>query len=336
MSKTIRNEFEKYLTYEKIMEAHKKSSANKNCRRDVVLFNLKQEAYVNYIYDELKNQTYKHGGYKVFFVTEPKLRKIEKSRYIDRIVHRWLVDNFLEPAFVPTFITTSFACIKGRGMHRAALYVQKCMKSALAKWGEYYVLKMDVAKYFDSIDKNILFIILQRKIKDKKLLWLVKEILFSQKREKGLEIGNYTSQMLGNIYLNEQDQFVKHKLHIKYYARYLDDSVIIVKTKQEAKIALKEITRFLEENLKLKLNNKTQIFKGKQGVNFCGYKINEYRMKLRDKGKRKLKKKIKKLTNKIYNGEITSIDARMYLAGHMGYIKYADVKNLTDKLFYIE
>jgi len=115
-----------------------------------------------------------------------------------------------------------------------------------------------------------------------------------------------------------------------------DDSVVIVKTKQEAKNALKEITKFLEENLHLKLNKKTQIFKGKQGVNFCGYKINEYRMKLRDKGKRKLKKKVKKLTNKIYTGEISSKDARIYLAGHMGYIKYANVKNLIDKLFYIE
>ena len=326
MPKTIRNKFDKILSYETLMEAHKKSRKGKGYRNEIIKFNLKQEEYIMWLYNELKNGTYKHGGYNVFYVTEPKVRKIEKSRYIDRIVHRWLVDNFLEPVFVPTFVNTSFACLKGKGMHRAAIYVQQSMKSALAKWKDYYVLKMDVAKYFDSIDKSILFNILKGKIKDEKLLWLVKEILFSQKREKGLEIGNYTSQMFGNIYLNEQDQFVKHKLHIKYYARYLDDSIIIVKTKQEAKIALKEITRFLEENLKLKLNNKTQIFKGKQGVNFCGYKINEYRMKLRDKGKRKLKKKIKKLTNKIYNGEITSIDARMYLAGHMGYIKYADVK----------
>ena len=91
--------------------------------------------------------------------------------------------------------------------------------------------------------------------------------------------------MFGNIYLNEQDQFVKQKLHIKYYCRYLDDSIIIVKTKEEAKMCLEKITKFLEENLQLKLNKKTQIFKGKQGVNFCGYKINEYRMKIRDKGK---------------------------------------------------
>ena len=336
MPKTIRNKFDKILSYETLMEAHKKSRKGKGYRNEIIKFNLKQEEYIMWLYNELKNGTYKHGGYKVFYVTEPKVRKIEKSRYIDRIVHRWLVDNFLEPVFVPTFLNTSFACLKGKGMHRAAIYVQQSMKSALAKWKDYYVLKMDVAKYFDSIDKSILFNILKGKIKDEKLLWLIREILFSQKRERGLEIGNYTSQMFGNIYLNEQDQFIKHRLHIKYYARYLDDSVIIVKTKQEAKLALKEITKFLEEKLKLKLNNKTQIFKGKQGINFCGYKINEYRMKLRDKGKRKLKKKVKKLTNKIYNGNMTSKDARMYLAGHMGYIKYANVKNLMDKLFYIE
>ena len=142
--------------------------------------------------------------------------------------------------------------------------------------------------------------------------------------------------MFGNIYLNEQDQFIKNKLHIKYYARYLDDSVIMVKTKKEAIECLKEITKFLEENLELKLNKKTQIFKNKQGVNFCGYKINEYRMKLRDKGKRKLKQKIKKLKKQIYFGKITSKEARKYLAGHLGYIKYANVESLVEKLFYIE
>ena len=188
MPKTIRNKFDRVLSYESLMEAHKKSRKGKGYRIDVINFNLKQEEYIMHLYDELKNMTYKHGGYKTFYVTEPKLRKIEKSRYIDRIVHRWLVDNFLEPAFVPTFINTSFACLKDKGMHRAAFYVQKCMRSALAKWGNYYILKMDVSKYFDSIDKNILLSILEGKIKDEKIIWLIKEILFSQKREKGLEI----------------------------------------------------------------------------------------------------------------------------------------------------
>ena len=142
--------------------------------------------------------------------------------------------------------------------------------------------------------------------------------------------------MFANIYLNEVDQYVKHKLKIKYYCRYLDDSVLMVKTKKEAKEVLKKIQIFLKEKLELELNKKTQIFKNKQGVNFCGYKINEYRMKIRDKGKRKLKKKIKKLKYEIKIGKITSKEAHKYLAGHLGYIKIADVKNLTDKLFYKE
>ena len=334
MPKTIRNSFNKCLTYEKLMEAHKKSRKGKGYRKEIILFNLKQEEYIMWLYEELKNGTYKHGGYTEFYVTEPKLRKIEKSRYIDRIVHRWLVDNFLEPAFVPQFIFSSYACLKNKGMHRACLYMQNTMKHCKIIWGDYYILKMDVAKYFDNIDKEILLNIIQRKIKDKKLLWLIKEILYAQAREKGLEIGNYTSQMFANIYLNEIDQYIKHKLKIKYYCRYLDDSIVILKTKKEAKKALEKIQEFLRDNLKLELNKKTQIFKSKQGVNFCGYKINEYRLKIRDKGKRKLKKKVKKLKREIKEGKITSKEAKKYLAGHLGYIQIANVKNLTDKLFY--
>ena len=336
MPKTVRNKLYENLTYEKLLEAHIKSRKGKGYRKEIILFNLKQEEYIMYLLEKLKNKTYKHGGYTTFYISEPKVRKIEKSRYIDRIVHRWVVDNFLEPAFVPQFITNSYACLKGKGMHKAAIYVQKTMQHCKRIWGEYYILKMDVAKYFDNINKNILLDIIKRKIKDENILWLIKEILFSQKREKGLDIENYTSQMFANIYLNEVDQYVKHKLKIKYYCRYLDDSVLMVKTNKEAKEVLKKIQIFLKEKLELELNKKTQIFKNKQGVNFCGYKINEYRMKIRDKGKRKLKKKIKKLKYEIKIGKITSKEAHKYLAGHLGYIKIADVKNLTDKLFYKE
>ena len=317
MPKTIRNEFYKNLTYEKLMEAHIKSRKGKGYRKEIIEFNLKQEEYIMWLLEMLKTKKYKHGGYTTFFVTEPKLRKIEKSNYIDRIVHRWVVDNFLAPAFVPQFIDTSYACLKNKGMHRACLYVQNTMKHCKRIWGNYYILKMDIAKYFDNIDKKILLKILERKIKDKDILWLIKEILYAQEREKGIEIGNYTSQMFANIYLHQIDSYIKHKLHIKYYCRYLDDSIVIVKTKKEAKEALEKITKYLKENLELELNKKTQIFKSKQGVNFCGYKINEYRLKIRDKGKRKLKDKIKKLKKQIKQGELTSKEAKKYLSGHM-------------------
>ena len=336
MPHTIRNKFDQYLTYEKLLQAHTRCKKGKGLRKEIILFNLKQEEYILWLLQKLKTGTYEHGGYQEFYVTEPKLRKIEKSRYIDRIVHRWIVDNFLEPAFVPQFINTSYACIRNRGMHKAAIYIQKTMKKCKTIWKEYYILKMDIAKYFDNINKKILLNILQRKIKDKKLMNLIQKILYTQKREKGLEIGNYTSQMFANIYLNEIDQYIKHKLHIKYYCRYLDDSIVIVKTKREAKEALEKIKKFLKENLELELNKKTQIFKNEQGINFCGYKINEYRMKKRDKGKRKLKKKIKYLKKQVKSGKITSREAKKYIAGHLGYIKYANVYELKSRLFYID
>ena len=142
--------------------------------------------------------------------------------------------------------------------------------------------------------------------------------------------------MFANVYLNELDQYVKHELKIKYYYRYMDDAVFLLENKDYAKEVLLKVKTFLMENLKLELNQKTQIFKGKQGVNFCGYKINAHRMKLRDNGKRKLKDKIKYLKYEIRSGRMTSKDAKKYLAGHMGYVKYASKYNLMKKLFYME
>ena len=336
MAKWIRNEYYKKLTYENLFKAHLLARRGKNCREEIIKFNLKQEEYIIYLLEQLKNKTYKHGGYTIFYITEPKLRKIERSRYIDRIVHTFYVENFLKPYFLPQFIQTSYACIQKRGMHKACIDVQKAMKHCRRIWDEYYILKMDISKFFQNIDKDILIKILKRKIKDKDLMWLTKEIIYSNEGKKNLPIGNYTSQMFANIYLNEIDQYIKHKLKIKFYFRYMDDSILFVKTKLEAKEALEKIKVFLKEKLELELNKKTQIFKNKQGVNFCGYKINEYRLKIRDKGKRKLKKKIKKLKYEIKIGKITSKEAHKYLAGHLGYIKIANTYNLENKLFYKE
>ena len=285
MPKTIRNQYDKKLTYDNLMKAHIESRKGKNIRKEIILFNLKQEEYIMWLYEQLKNGTYKHSGYTTFYVTEPKLRLIEKSAYIDRIVHRWYVDNFMKEYFIKSFINTSYACLENKGMHKACINVQNTMKHCKRIWNNYYIIKMDIAKYFQNIDKSILYNILQRKIKDKKLLWLTKEILYSNGVEKGLPIGNYTSQCFANIYLNEVDQHAKHTLKLKYYFRYMDDIVVMVKNKKEAIQKLQQIREFLTTNLKLELNSKTQIFKSSQGVNFCGYKINEYRLKIRTKGK---------------------------------------------------
>lgn len=333
MPRKLRNEYDKMLTYEKLFEAHKLSQKGKTNKNEVILFNLKQEEYIKWLYNELKNETYQHGGYRIFYVKVPKRRKIQVSRYIDRIVHRWIVDNFLKEYFMKSFIYNSYACIKNKGMHQAVIDLQKAMKHCQRIWGEYYILKMDVAKYFQSIDRKILISMLKRKIEDKKFMNLLNKIIYSSEGEKGLPIGNYTSQTFANIYLNEVDQYVKHELKCKYYFRYMDDSVILVKTKDEAKECLEKIQKFLNEKLDLELNSKTQIFKNKQGVNFCGYKVNEYRLKIRDRGKRNLKLKIKNLEQKIKEGELSSVEAYKFVTGHLGYISIASIKNSKDKLF---
>lgn len=147
--------------------------------------------------------------------------------------------------------------------------------------------------------------------------------------------GNFTSQIFANVYLHEADRYIKEELKVKWYYRYMDDSIVFCRTKEEAKELLVKIRRFLLERLKLELNEKTQIFKAKQGVNFCGYKINGYRIKLRDRGKRNLKKKIKRLKKEIKEGKISSCESAKYLSGHMGYIQIADKYNLVNKCLYI-
>ena len=333
MPKTLRNQFEEALTYQNLMDAHLKCRLGKTTRQNVIKFDLKQEEYIWWLYEMLKTRKYKHGGYTVFYVSEPKVRQIQASSYKDRIVHRWCVDQFLNKAFTPQFINTSYACIKGKGMHKAALDVQKGMKECKKKYGEYYILKMDVAKYFPSIDRKTLMNIIKRKIKDKDVIWLLEEIIYHKKEEKGLPIGNLTSQILANVYYNEADQYIKNTLKVRYYYRYMDDSIILMQNKTELKQVKEKIEKYINEKLKLKFNSKTNIFKNKQGVNFCGYKINEYRMKIRTKGKKKLKKKVRYLKNKIKTGNISSVEAKKYLCGYFGYMKYANVYNLSKKIF---
>ena len=165
------------------------SRKGKNYKKEVILFNLKQEEYIRWLYEQLKNGTYKHGGYRIFYIQYPKRRKIEASRYMDRIVHRWIVDSFLNRYFVNQFINTSYACIKNRGMHKASMDVQNTMKHCKRIWQNYYILKMDIRKYFQNIDKDILMNILKRKVKEEKLVELLEKIVYSNSGKKGLPIG---------------------------------------------------------------------------------------------------------------------------------------------------
>ena len=336
MSKTIRNVYDDAISFEKLLKAHKKARRGKREKREIILFELNLESELIRIEKELKSGIYKHGKYKEFKIYEPKERIIKASSYSDRIVHQWYIENFIKPYFVPQFITTSYAGIENRGMHKASKDVQKAMKTGKNIWKNYYIIKMDITKYFQNIDKRILWEILKKKVKDRKLLWLTREILLSTEGMKGLPLGNYTSQMFANIYLNELDQYAKHNLNCKYYFRYMDDIVILCKNKEIAQKVLNEITIFLKENLKLTLNSKTKIFKDIQGVNFCGYKINEKRLKIRHTSKCRMKRKLKRYTKELREGKITLPEIQRSIAGWLGYVKHADSYALRKSMFYIE
>ena len=134
MPKTIRNQFDKFLTYERLLEAHNLTQRGKVSKQEVIEFNSNRDVYLNWICEELKNGTYEHGQYRSFYINVPRERKIESAKYVDRVVHRWVVDNFLKKYFVSEFIQTSYAFIKGRGANVAVLDVQNAMRSCKRKW----------------------------------------------------------------------------------------------------------------------------------------------------------------------------------------------------------
>ena len=291
MPKMYKRGFRESITYDNLYKAYIFARRTKRHRKDVILFNLRYEERLDNICEKLKNGTYTFGKFKEFYVYEPKKRRILAAPFEDRIVHTWYVKEFIEKIFVPQFISASYACIKGKGMHKCALDVKKALYSVSKKNKNEYVVKMDVAKFFDNIDRRILLKIIERKVKDKDFLLFTKKLLnsssmYDKKENIGLPIGNFSSQMFGNIYLNEVDKYAKEELKCKYYFRYLDDTCIICKNKEEARYVLFKLTVFYAEKLHLLLNNKTEIFPVKNGVNFCGYKITNKRyMNLRNKRK---------------------------------------------------
>lgn len=292
MSKTIKRCFDNKLTFEKMLEAHRRASIGKKNKKELILFEMDLETNLIRIINEIRDNNYKFGDYREFKVFEPKERIIKSLPYRDRIVHQWYVEEFIKPYFFKRFIKDTFACLDGRGTHKAVECVQKYMRIMQRQYGEYYVLKCDIKRYFYSIDKDILFNILESKIKDKKLLNFSR-IILDDGEKLGIPIGNFTSQYFANIYLNDFDHYIKDELGIKYYCRYMDDFILLLENKEKAKFYLNKIRIFLCAELNLELNSKSKYFPSKYGIDFCGYRIYESHRILRKRFKKKLKKQIR-------------------------------------------
>lgn len=315
---TYNSIYHKIISIDNLELAWLKARKGKTKKSYVLEFEKNIERNLLELHEELASQTYFPRPLETFILRDPKTRKISKSDFRDRIVHHAIV-NILEPIFDKTFIYDSYANRKGKGtlkaLHRFDFFVKKVSKNNKLS---IFVLKADIKHYFNEVNHTILIEILKRKISDDRTILLIEKILknsanFESQREiiksavndaqtsllefsqnkKGMPLGNLTSQFFANLYLNELDNFVKRKLHIKNYIRYVDDFVIIHRSKQQLEIWKGQIDDFLNKHLKLTLHpQKTRIISLSRGVDFVGFRNFHHHKLLRKRNLRKIYQKL--------------------------------------------
>ncbi len=294
--------YDSIITRETVFNAWEEFLRGKKKREDVAMFRLRLADNLSGLFFDLSKRTYCHGAYTKFTITDPKVREINKSVVRDRVVHH-LLYTALCPYFDTKFIHDSYSYRLNKGTHRATKRFTKFIhtvshNNSRACW----VLKCDIRKFFASIDHRILQNILTRHIVDKDILRLLGIIIESFNTEGkngvGLPLGNLTSQLLVNVYMNEFDQFVKHALKVKNYIRYADDFIFISSEKRELKLLLVRINSFLGEELKLSLHpNKVFIKTITSGVDFLGWVHFPNHRVLRTATKKRMFKRLSKNAN---------------------------------------
>lgn len=349
--KSIKNIYEKIYDFENLYEAWEQARKGKRYREDVLIFNRNLEEHLIEIQNELIYEMYEVGKYHSFYVYEPKKRLIMSLPFRDRIV-QWAIYQQLFPFYEKAFIEDSYACRRGKGTHKAADKLQYWLRQTDRKPERYYYLKMDIAKYFYRVDHDILLKILSRRIKDTKLLNLLGKIINCESMSfglpvgkepdeveitdrlcnKGMPIGNLTSQMFANIYLNEVDQYAKHELKLHYYIRYMDDIIILHHDKKYLAKIKEQLRIFLDDNLRLDLNKKTAIRPCSTGIEFVGYRIWSTHRKLKKKTAVKIKRSIKKQIEMVCIGKESREKLARSIDSYRGILSHCNSHGLRQKL----
>ncbi len=306
--------YDKIISIENLKEADKKAQRGKKKQAGIRRHNKKQERNILKLHEQLKNKDYKTSKYSVVVIFEPKRREISRLDYYpNRIVHHAIM-NYLEPIFTNCFISQTYSCIKGRGIHKCLEDLNEALKDVDATK---YCLKIDVKKFYPSVKNSILKKKLRTKFKDQDLLWLLDEIIDSN--PNGLPLGNYLSQWFGNFYLNDFDHWIKEKKKLKYF-RYCDDIVILHHNKEFLHSLRLEIEEYLSEHLQLRLS-KYQVFPvWSRGINYVGYITYHTHILIRPKIKRRLKRMLRRNRNP------------MSIASYKGWLKYGDCIHLSETL----
>jgi len=291
----------------------------------------------------LADETYEFQGYSRFIVHEPKERIIDAPHFVDKVVQ--LAINFiLKDLYQPCFIYDSYASLDEKGTHVCVDRLSYFSRKGKWQYGdEAYIIKLDVEKFFYSIDRTKLKQILAKKITCDKTLRLIYKIIDSAEviSDRGLPLGNTLSQLFANIYMNELDQYCKRKLGLKYYVRYMDDVIIFVENKTTAIKTKNLVETFTRDELNLNLNQKkSKIFPVAQGVNAIGFKIYPTHRLLRNDSKKKIKRKARKIRPLIEVGALPIERADQIFGSWSGHAQHCNsynfVKKLVDKHDYLQ
>lgn len=338
--KIYKDLFNNIISAENLFLAWDKFKNGKRNKKDVQLFEWNLEENIFKLHRELKSKTYKHSSYTSFNISDPKPRNIHKAQVRDRILHH-AVFQILNPIFEAGFISASFSCREGYGTHKGVQFLQNTLRK-VSRNGKVpcFSLKCDIKKFFDTIDHNVLLAILKRKIKDNDTVWLLEQTISSFSSNysvlginKGVPIGNLTSQLFANIYLNELDKFLKQELKVKYYLRYTDDFLIISENKEYLEKIVLKMVDFLEENLLLKIHGeKTKIRKINQGVDFLGYVVFICYRLVRTKTKKRIFRKLKGRIKAYREGIISKLNLEQSLYSYIGFLSHADTYKVREDL----
>jgi retron-type reverse transcriptase len=320
------NLYERICSYDNLLEAFHNACHGKGRRFDIVEFESNLESNLKQIQKELLNHTYKTSEYTLFYLYEPKERLIYRLPFRDRIV-QWAIMLVIEPIWTKNLTRDTYACVRGRGIHSLLKKLHFDLKNNPG--GTAYCLKIDVRKFYPTIDHEIMKKVIRKKIKDPDLLFLLDGIIDSVDSGKGVPIGNYLSQFFANLYLSELDHLIKEVYKVSYYYRYADDIVILASTKPELHGLLVVINDYLNTERNLSLKGNFQIFPVEsRGIDFVGYISYHTHILARKKNKKALCRAVFYLRKKGFSDE----EIRLKVSSRLGFMVHCDSINLLNKI----
>lgn len=334
-------EYEKIYCFESLYQAHKMARRGKQNTKEVIQYEMRLSENLERLRFHLMNHSYRIRGYYKFSIHDPKEREIQALHYGDRIVQHSLCDNVLGPYMEKHLIYDNSACRKGKGTHFAISRLTCFLRKYYRQYGiQGYILKCDVRKYFNSVDHEVLKKKIQKTSLTEDVKWLLEMMIdsYEYKEGAGLPMGNQTSQWFALFYLDGLDRLVKEKLQIRYYTRYMDDMILIHPDKEYLKECLAEMTAYLENELKLEFNEKTQIHAIRQGVDYLGFhfyltETGKVVKTLRQSAKKRLKRKLRNYRRAYAEGKIGLDAVSQSVASYKGHLKHAHTYRLQKNIW---